>query len=332
MRMKRMGRRKTALVTAAMVLAALLSGCGSASWQSDGQIHVVTTLFCYYDFAREIIGDTPGIQLKLLLSPGMESHSFEPTPSDIVAIQHADVFLYNGGHMESWVDQVLDAGGEPQREVVCMMDQVDALEEETTEGMEEHETQEHTHKGESDAHQQEIEYDEHIWTSPVIAQTLVQRTCDALCQADPAHAEQFQENTASYLESLRELDAEIRETVEHADTNLMIFGDKFPLLYFTQEYGLDYYAAFPGCSTDAEPSVSTISFLIEKCREASIPAVYYFEVSSDAVANVIAEESGAKVIQFQSCHSITQTDFDRGETYLSLMQRNITALKEGLYR
>ena len=116
MRMKRIGRRKTALVTAAMVLAALLSGCGSTNWQSDGQIHVVTTLFCYYDFAREIIGDTPGIQLKLLLSPGMESHSFEPTPSDIVAIQHADVFLYNGGHMESWVDQVLDAGGEPQRD------------------------------------------------------------------------------------------------------------------------------------------------------------------------------------------------------------------------
>ena len=183
---------------------------------------------------------------------------------------------------------------------------------------------------EDDGHGVEIEYDEHIWTSPVNAKKLAGVLAEVLAQEDPAHAASYAENCASYQDKLTELDAEFREVVAHAKRRLVVFGDKFPLRYFFDEYGLEYRAAFSGCSTDTEPSAKTIAYLINKVREEQIPAVYYLELSSPRVAEIIGEETGAEPLLFHSCHNVTRHQFDSGVTYLELMEQNVKNLKKGL--
>lgn len=168
---------------------------------------------------------------------------------------------------------------------------------------------------EDDGHGVEIEYDEHIWTSPVNAKKLAGVLAQVLAQEDPAHAASYAENCASYQDKLTELDAEFREVVSHAKRRLVVFGDKFPLRYFFDEYGLEYRAAFSGCSTDTEPSAKTIAYLIDKVREEQIPAVYYLELSSPRVAEIIGEETGAEPLLFHSCHNVTRHSLIRA--YLS---------------
>lgn len=314
------------------------SGCSNIiNMESENnKIHVVTTLFCYYDFARAIIGDTENIDLTLLLSPGMESHSFEPTPSDIIEIQQADVLLYNGGHMEYWVYEILDANKNKNGITRCMMDYTSLLEEETdsviTPHNHEHCKDESHHHDDDYIHKEEheIEYDEHIWSSPVIAMNLVETICDAISEADTKNSEIYHKNAESYIKELQTLDNDFRNVIAEGKRDTLLFADKFPMLYFFKEYGLKYYAAFAGCSTDTEPSTATISNMIEKTKDESIPVVYYFEVSNPAVAEIISEETNATPCVFQSCHTITQDDFNNGETYISLMKRNLEALKIGL--
>ncbi len=357
-----------------------------ADASGDTRLNVVTTLFPYYDFLRQIAGDS--IRLTMVVPAGMDSHSFEPTPADMITIQNADLLVCNGGTMEQWLSQVLDSFGEgtgPKR-VVTMMDCVDVVQEEIVEGMEdgeahdhghthvhadgtvhagdhdhesedhahseeEHDTEEHIHSedehdmedvavhdedhaqeylDEDDGHGVEIEYDEHIWTSPVNAKKLAGVLAEVLAQEDPAHAASYAENCASYQDKLTELDAEFREVVSHAKRRLVVFGDKFPLRYFFDEYGLEYRAAFSGCSTDTEPSAKTIAYLIDKVREEQIPAVYYLELSSPRVAEIIGEETGAEPLLFHSCHNVTRHQFDSGVTYLELMEQNVKNLKKGL--
>ena len=349
-----------------------------ADASGDTRLNVVTTLFPYYDFLRQIAGDS--IRLTMVVPAGMDSHSFEPTPADMITIQNADLLVCNGGTMEQWLSQVLDSFGEgtgPKR-VVTMMDCVDVVQEEIVEGMEEgeahdhghmhvhadgtvhagdhdhesedhahseeehepedhvyseeeHDTEEHIHSedehdmedvavhdedhaqeylDEDDGHGVEIEYDEHIWTSPVNAKKLAGVLAEVLAQEDPAHAASYAENCASYQDKLTELDAEFREVVSHAKRRLVVFGDKFPLRYFFDEYGLEYRAAFSGCSTDTEPSAKTIAYLIDKVREEQISAVYYLELSSPRVAEIIGEETGAEPLLFHSCHNVTRHQFD----------------------
>ena len=363
-----------------------------ADASGDTRLNVVTTLFPYYDFLRQIAGDS--IRLTMVVPAGMDSHSFEPTPADMITIQNADLLVCNGGTMEQWLSQVLDSFGEgtgPKR-VVTMMDCVDVVQEEIVEGMEdgeahdhghthvhagdhdhesedhahseeehepedhvyseeEHDTEEHIHSedehdmedvavhdkdhaqeylDEDDGHGVEIEYDEHIWTSPVNAKKLAGVLAEVLAQEDPAHAASYAENCASYQDELTELDAEFREVVSHAKRRLVVFGDKFPLRYFFDEYGLEYRAAFSGCSTDTEPSAKTIAYLIDKVREEQISAVYYLELSSPRVAEIIGEETGAEPLLFHSCHNVTRHQFDSGVTYLELMEQNVKNLKKGL--
>ena len=359
-----------------------------ADASGDTRLNVVTTLFPYYDFLRQIAGDS--IRLTMVVPAGMDSHSFEPTPADMITIQNADLLVCNGGTMEQWLSQVLDSFGEgtgPKR-VVTMMDYVDVVQEEIVEGMEDgeahdhghthvhadgtvhagahdHESEDHVHSekehdpedhihsedehdpedydhseeehdpedyihSEDDGHGVEIEYDEHIWTSPVNAKKLVSVLTEVLAEEDPAHADSYAENSASYQDKLMKLDAEFREVVSHAKRRLVVFGDKFPLRYFFDEYGLEYRAAFSGCSTDTEPSAKTIAYLIDKVREEQIPAVYYLELSSPRVAEIIGEETGAEPLLFHSCHNVTRHQFDSGVTYLELMEQNVKNLKKGL--
>lgn len=311
-------------VLLALTLAVGLCGCADRQKAEDGRLQVVCSVFPYYDFARQIGGDD--VDVTLLVAAGKETHSFEPTPLDVITLSQADVFLYNGGESETWVDDILSAAGENIAVTLPLMPQVSALAEEWAEGMEgAHDEHDHeTHDSD------DIEYDEHVWTSPVLAKALCRAICDALCQADPAHQEDYQARLTDYLAQLDQLDAAFREVVEAGHRRLLVFGDRFPLLYFCKEYGLDYRAAFHGCASDTEPSLATLKYLIDKVEDEKIPVVYTIELSSRKVADAIAETTGAKVLTFHSCQTVSRAEFDGGATYLSLMERNVEALREGL--
>lgn len=286
-----------------LAAALALTGCAARRGGEDtGKLQVVCTLFPYYDFVRAIGGDR--VEPYLLVTAGREAHSFEPTPLDVIRISQADVFICNGGESETWVDDILDAAGESIGSVVHMMDHAHVLGEEFSEGMQGgHDHDEHAHDEhdghDHDGHEEEIEYDEHIWTSPRIAMDLCRVIADTLAQADPAHAQEYQDRLAAYLRELTDLDRAFRDTVEAGQRHLLVFGDRFPLLYFCREYGLDYRAAFHGCSGDTEPSLATLKYLIDKVNQEDIPVVYTIELSSRKVANAIAETTGAQVLTFQ---------------------------------
>ena len=304
----------------ALVLALSLTGCALDRPRDSDKLQVVCTLFPYYDFVRQIGGDH--VDVTLLIAAGREVHSFEPTPLDAIRLSEADVFIYNGGESEEWVEDLLDAAGENIGTVLTMMDHADVLAEEVQEGMQVR------HGGEED--EDEIEYDEHIWTSPVIAMELCRVIGEALMEANPAHAGDYQARLDEYLAQLETLDQDFRQVVDGAKRTTLVFGDRFPLLYFCRTYGLDYRAAFHGCSGDTEPSLATLKYLIDKVNAEDIPVVYTIELSSQKIADAIAETTGAKVLTFQSCQTVSRADFDGGATYLSLMRRNVEALKEGL--
>ena len=338
-------RGGTWLALAVMFLFCLLSGCGraeSGEEPGDGEggrkLKVAATLFPYYDFVRQVAGDQ--VELSLVIPAGMDSHSFEPTPKDIRIMQEADVIIANGGAMEHWVDQVVDSFDREDQTVVIMMDHVDAVEEEIVEGME-HSDEGHGHvhvheDGEEDGHleedesQYEIEYDEHIWTSPVNAMRMVDVIAETLTERDPDHGAMYQAGAAAYLEELERLDKEFREVRDSAVHDMIVMGDKFPLRYFADTYGLRYRAAFSGCSSDTEPSARTIAYLIDKVKEEGLPVIYYLELSSHRVAEIISEETGAKPLLFHSCHNVTRKQFDEGVTYLQLMRQNVENLRYGL--
>ena len=321
-------RKRLFAVLLALTLAAGLCGCADRQRAEDGRLQVVCSVFPYYDFARQIGGDD--VDVTLLVAAGKETHSFEPTPLDVITLSQADVFLYNGGESEAWVDDILSAAGENIAVTLPLMPQVSALAEEWAEGMEgAHDEHDHDHDHETHD-SDDIEYDEHVWTSPVLAKALCQAICDALCQADPAHREGYQARLTDYLAQLDGLDAAFRKVVEAGHRRLLVFGDRFPLLYFCKEYGLDYRAAFHGCASDTEPSLATLKYLIDKVEDEEIPVVYTIELSSRKVADAIAETTGAKVLTFHSCQTVSRTEFDGGATYLSLMEQNVEALREGL--
>ena len=355
------------IVTISMILG--MAGCGKTTEKEDNyRLKIVTSLFPYYDMARAVIGDVKGIDLKMTVTPGQDSHSFEPTPSDVIQMENADVLIYNGGSLETWIDTLLDSLNNKNQIQMKMMDYVDVLNEEIVEGMdtrfEEHDHDEHSpkddnhnkekHKEDShseekhkednhsedssndsefhneDSEEEHEETDEHIWTSPVNEIIMTEKICETLSKALPEEKENFQKNAESYISQLKELDNEFRTIVENAKINEIIFADKFPLQYFAKEYGLKYYAAFPGCGSDMEPSAKTIGFLVDKIKEDNIKAVFYLELSSHIVADAIETDTGAKPLQFNSCHNITQKQFDSGVTYIDLMKENVNNLKIAL--
>ena len=329
-----MKRIITLFLTLALTLS--LAACAAPDEKADdGRLQIVATLFPYYDFARAIAGGRADVTL--LLSPGREAHSFEPTPLDAVTISEADVFLYNGGEGEYWVEEMLDAAGEHIAVKARMMDYVDALGEEFSEGMQgadehdhDHDHSDHDHDGGEEHDSDEIEYDEHIWTSPKNAAILCRAVCDAICKADPANEDFYRANCADYCAQLEELDARFSALCESAPRKLLIFADRFPMLYFCREYGLDYRAAFHGCSGDTEPSLATIKFLIDKVENENIPVVYTIDFGTKKVAAVVSECTGAAIETIYSMQTVSRTDFDAGETYLTLMERNFEALRKGL--
>ena len=323
-----MKKRILALLLAAAVALPLCACAPAGEGAEDGRLQVVCSLFPYYDFVREIGGAY--VSPRLLVAAGREAHSFEPTPMDVIRVSRADIFVYNGGEGEQWVDEILSSAGENIPTVLRMMDYADTLTEEPLAGHDDHDHADHDHEHDDDHDSDDIEYDEHIWTSPVQAMKLCRAICDALCAADPAHAAVYRSNLENYLGQLAELDVAFRQVCSEKKRSLLVFGDRFPLLYFCREYGLDYRAAFHGCSSDTEPSLYTLKFLIDKVRQQDIPVVYALELSSRKVADAIAETIGATVETFYSCQTVSQADWAAGEGYVSLMRRNVAALREGI--
>ena len=323
-----MKKRILALLLAAAVALPLCACAPAGEEAEDGRLQVVCSLFPYYDFVREIGGAY--VSPRLLVAAGREAHSFEPTPMDVIRVSRADVFVYNGGEGEQWVDEILSSAGENIPTVLRMMDYADTLTEEPLAGRDDHDHADHDHEHDDDHDSDDIEYDEHIWTSPVQAMKLCRAICDALCAADPAHAAVYRSNLENYLGQLAELDVAFRQVCSEKKRSLLVFGDRFPLLYFCREYGLDYRAAFHGCSSDTEPSLYTLKFLIDKVAQDKIPVVYALELSSQKVAQAIAETTGARVMTFYSCQTVSAGDFAAGAGYVSLMRRNVDALREGI--
>ncbi len=312
----------SALLGFALIFALAACGAGgesaAAEEQSNTRPVVVTTLFPAWDFARELCGDR--CELVLLVPPGAEVHSYEPTPQDIVTVESCALLICNGGESEAWLETLLE-GSEGSFRVLSMLACVDALEEEHKEGMQD------LHEEEEEG---EIEYDEHVWTSPRNAEAICRAICAELCAVDPEGEAQYLENCEAYCEKLEALDAAFREIVAEAKGNCLVFADRFPARYFVEEYGLDYFAAFPGCADDAEPSARTVAFLIDRVREQGIPAVLYIEYSNQKMADVVCEDTGCEKLLFHTCHTVSAADLAAGATYLGLMWANTETVKEAL--
>ena len=472
----------------------------STARNPNGKINVTTTIFPPYDFVRQIAGDK--VNLTMLLPPGAESHSFEPSPRDIITVQNSDIFIYVGGDSDTWIDRILESMDTSKMNIIRMMDVVDVVEEEIVEGMQDDDDHGHgefdpanvkdrplsdfagswisgvpflrnssldsyiahhaeeegesleeakakmikswetdydnitvtvagltigsrsaaytyrgyeiveghhgtsvwykyqintaasgfpaylifndhgdgnkdEHHGEKEdegaahihlkygnddfasifarkdwspmyftagssaneilaalaghGHEEEVEYDEHVWTSPRNAILIVKAITELLCEADSANADFYRQNASAYIKSLEELDSEFTKIVAGAKRKTIVFGDRFPFRYFADAYGLSYFAAFPGCSTETEPSAATVAFLINKIRDEKIPVVFHIELSNERMADTISAETGAKKRLLHAGHNISKKDFDSGLDYLEIMRRNTESLREALY-
>lgn len=316
----------------ALLITAIFTGCEQntgSSQQSveDDSITVVTTIFPLYDFARAVSGSKAHVTM--LIDPGAEVHTFDPTTDDIIKIQECDVFVYVGGENDKWVDTVLSSMNTGGKKIVRLMDTVAPVEEEIVEGMQHEEDDAEEHADEED-HPHEGEFDEHIWTSPKNAMLMVSAIAEAMGKADETNAEAYKKNEADYNTQIGEVDKRIQGIVDNASRKVILVADRFPFRYMVDEFGLDYSAAFSGCSAESDVSVGTLTYLIDKVKAQSIPYIYYIELSNKKVAESVAEQTGANMLLLHSCHNVTKSDFDAGVTYVKLMQQNADNLEKGL--
>lgn len=330
--MKRTKRMGIALLVILAMMMTLLVGCGSSEEEAAApetdQINIVTTIFPEYDWVMSVLGDeTEGIQVSQLLDSGVDLHSYQPTAEDLAKLSTCDLFIYVGGESDGWVEDALKEATNPDMIVIDLMDVLgdNIKEEEIVEGMEGEEEEEEEEEG--------PEYDEHVWLSLNNAQALVQEISDAICEIDPDNAALYEANTAAYLEQLTALDAEYRAAVEAAPVKTLLFGDRFPFRYLTDDYGLDYYAAFVGCSAETEASFETVTFLAKKVDELGLKTVMVIDGSDQKIAQTIissSQDQDAVVRVLDSMQTATSKDVAAGKTYLSTMTENLAVLKEAL--
>jgi len=297
----------------------LISGCEK---NQKNEYSIVSTIFPGYDVSRAITNNSD-FSIEMLLKPGSEIHDFEPTPQDIIKIKNSSIFIYVGGESDEWVEKVLVEIDESKTKVIKLIDLVDTYDEEIVEGME-------ADEDDIESTNEETEIDEHVWTTPVNVIKIVSALKNEIIKIDAENKELYEKNASNYIRELEALDQEIKEVVTNAKRHELIFGDRFPFRYFTELYGLTYYAAFPGCSEASEASAKTIAFLIDKVKRDNIPVVFHIELSSGKIADAISKETKAKVLELHSAHNISKNDFDAGLTYVDLMKKNIEALREAL--
>lgn len=293
------------------ILLVLILGLPACAAAQSG-LNIVCTSFPCYDFARAVTGGEA--ELTLLIKPGAEVHSFEPTPADVLNIASCDLLVYVGGESDAWVEDILESFGSDAPETLRFFDCVEGIEGED-------------HGHDHDAHG---EYDEHIWTSPVNAMAMVDALCARLAALNPDAAAAYSANAAAYSGEIAALHARFTEIVEHAARRELIFADRFPFLYFVREYGLDWQAAFDSCSSESEPSAKTMMSLIDHIIRGDVPVVYTIELSNQKTAKTLAAETGVEIATLHSVQNVTEADFSAGASYVSLMQQNAIALEKGL--
>ena len=327
-------RKFKGLVFVLMSFVVLLVGCDTDSQTGtvSDKLQIVTTLFPQYDFARVIGGDK--VDVTLLLPAGMESHSYEPTPADIIKINKADLFIYTGESMEQWAHSIIESVDSNEVYVLDVSKNVPLLAPNSTvEDNHDHEDENHDHDAEVEAGHDHSEgdghnhtYDPHIWTSPKNAMIMVNNILEALCEVDPENADYYKDNANAYLAELEELDHELKDVVANAKRDTIYHGGRFAMQYLTNQYGIHYVSA----PFEAEPSAALVAQMIKEIKEQNIPVIYYEELVDPKISQMISDETGAKMLLLHSCHNVSKEDFNNGVTYLSLMKQNVENLKVGL--
>lgn len=335
-----------AAATALLVAAGMFTGCGASekpTAQGD-KLKIVMTIFPEYDWTREILGDqSERAEVTMLLDNGVDLHSYQPTADDLIKIAECDLFIYVGGESDGWVESALASTSNPDRAVINLIDTLgDSVKlEEVVEGMQEtehdhEEDEEHAHDADeehTDADEQEAETDEHVWLSLRNAQAVCQKIAEKLGEIDPEHEQAYTDNALAYIDKLVALDAKYQAAVDAANKKTLVFGDRFPFRYLTEDYGLNYYAAFVGCSAETEASFETIRFLAEKTDALGLSHVLTIENPNRKIAEtVVANTSGKnqQVLSMDSMQSVTSKDVAAGATYLSIMEHNLEVLTQAL--
>ena len=289
----------------------MLAGCGNDFPKpQDNRIRIVTTIFPLYDFARAVGGDK--IELKMLIPPGTEVHSYDPKPSDIRAIYNSDIFFYIGGESDEWVKTLLSDIN------ICPVEFINSVK-----TLDEYDPDGHSHT------HGEHETDEHIWTSPANAATMIEIIADELCAADSENSELYRSNAERYINEISEIGNEVSRLVKRTPSPFILVADRFPFRYFTEEYGISYEAAFGGCADSADISLKAMKRLVDSVEKNGVTAAYYTEMSAKTIASALKEETGVRLLELQSGHTVTVKEFKSGITYAQLLRRNLRALEEG---
>lgn len=330
------------LMAATVITMGAIVGCGtkedstvsgvvdateSTQEASADSISVVTTIFPEYDWVKQIVGDNSNVELTLLLDSGVDLHNYQPTAEDIKKIATCDLFIYVGGESDEWAEDAIKTAVNPNQQVINLMDVLkDSIKkEEVVEGMEAEE--------EEETGEEEVEYDEHVWLSLKNAATCVKAIADSLETIDGTNADMYKANADSYIKEINALDAKYLDAVNAATGKTLLFGDRFPFRYMVDDYGLDYYAAFVGCSAETEASFETIKFLSEKVDELGLKTVLTIENSDNKIAETIIANTNSKdanILAMDSLQSTTSSDAASGTTYLGVMEQNLSVLTEAL--
>lgn len=314
--------RSIAFLLTVLLISLLCVGCASSSEKSDsdGRFSVVTSNFAAYDFARQICGDKA--EVTMLLKPGSESHTYDPTPADIISIDKCSIFICSGGESDTWVDKILSSINTNGKEIIKMVDYV-PLYAEAPVGVETHD---HSHED----LEEEEEWDEHVWMSLENAEAISGQICEACKRVDSSETQYYESNLNTFTDSCDSLIERFRSTVESGKRRSVVFADRFPARYFVEEFGLDYKAAFPGCSESTEASSATVGYIIDSVREGEYPYIFTTELSSGKLAASVSAETGAQILTFYSCHNVSAQDFEDGVTFFDLMERNLESLGKAL--
>lgn len=330
------------LVISCSILFTACSYKNNDNTNDNGKLKVVTTIFPEYDLTRAIAKDK--IDLSLMIKPGVDVHSFSPTPQDIKKIQEADILIYGGTTHDKWVEDMLKSTDLSNKKVIKMSDNIEQLDEEVVEGMkhehhhegehkhedEKNEEDEHHHEGEHHHHDHEGEKDPHYWTSPKNAIIMVNTIEKSLSEIDEKNKGFYEENAKKYIEELTKVQKELKEVAENAKTNKIVIADRFPFRYLFEDLKLEYRAFFSGCSVESQASAGQVAEMVKYVNENKLPVVYHIEMGKGDLAKSVSESTGAKVLLLHSIHTVTVDEFEKGVTYIDLMKENIKALKEGL--
>ena len=322
-------KKITALILTVILLCSALAGCSGNTENKNSDIKVVATIFPIYDWVREVAQDDVDINIDLLMDNGVDLHSYQPTAKDIMDISDCDIFIYVGGESDKWVAETLEQAANNDMIILDPMAILGdkAKEEELKEGMQ-GEDEEDEGEGE-----EEPEYDEHVWLSLKNASLFTGKIADALSQVDAQHKDDFKANADAYIKKLTDLDAQYQAAVDGANIKTLLFGDRFPFRYMTEDYKLDYYAAFIGCSAESEASFETITFLADKVDELGLKSIMQIETSDGSIANTIRENTKSKdqeILTLDSLQGVTSEKISGGTTYLSVMESNLEVLKKAL--